>query len=66
MTTAAATFTDHGTFTIERDYPVAPARVFRAWADAAAGRIGERVKDEVERGLVKQLVKCCTSRKRLQ
>ena len=36
MTTAAAAFTDHATFTIEREYPVAPARVFRAWADAEA------------------------------
>jgi uncharacterized protein YndB with AHSA1/START domain len=30
------TFTHHATFTIERDYPVAPARVFRAWAEPAA------------------------------
>src|SRR5262249_58571865 len=26
----------HATFTIERDYGVAPARVFKAWADPAA------------------------------
>ncbi len=26
----------HGTFTVERTYPVAPARVFAAWADPAA------------------------------
>jgi uncharacterized protein YndB with AHSA1/START domain len=25
----------HGSFTLERHYPVAPARVFRAWADPA-------------------------------
>jgi len=30
--TEAETFTDHATFTIERDYPVQPARVFGAWA----------------------------------
>jgi len=29
-------FAEHGTFTIERVYPAAPARVFRAWADPAA------------------------------
>jgi uncharacterized protein YndB with AHSA1/START domain len=27
---------NHGTFVIERRYPVQPARVFEAWADAAA------------------------------
>jgi uncharacterized protein YndB with AHSA1/START domain len=26
----------HGTFTVERRYPVPPARVFAAWADVAA------------------------------
>jgi uncharacterized protein YndB with AHSA1/START domain len=31
-----ASSTQHATFTIERDYPVAPARVFRAWADPDA------------------------------
>lgn len=37
MTTIdTATFTQHATFTIERDYPVPPARVFRAWADPEA------------------------------
>ena len=36
MTTASAAFTDHATFTIEREYPAAPARVFHAWADAGA------------------------------
>ena len=35
-TTGTATFTEHATFTIERDYPVPPARVFRAWADPEA------------------------------
>jgi len=25
----------HGTFTLERQYPASPARVFRAWADPA-------------------------------
>lgn len=28
----------HATFTIERSYPAAPARVFRAWADPSAKR----------------------------
>ena len=36
MTTATRTFTDHATFTIERKYPVAPARVFQAWAEREA------------------------------
>jgi uncharacterized protein YndB with AHSA1/START domain len=26
----------HATFTLERTYPIAPARVFAAWADPAA------------------------------
>jgi uncharacterized protein YndB with AHSA1/START domain len=29
----------HGTFEVERRYPVPPARVFEAWADAAAKEI---------------------------
>ena len=33
MTTRSA---EHATFTIEREYPASPARVFRAWADPAA------------------------------
>jgi activator of Hsp90 ATPase-like protein len=28
----------HATFTIERSYPVTPAKVFKAWADASAKR----------------------------
>ena len=28
--------TEHGTFTIERSFPVAPARVFAAWSSATA------------------------------
>ncbi|HET8773155.1 MAG TPA: SRPBCC family protein [Thermoanaerobaculia bacterium] len=35
-TTTIETFTEHATFTIERDYPVPPARVFRAWAEPEA------------------------------
>ena len=30
---------NHATFVIERRYPAHPARVFRAWADAAAKSI---------------------------
>ena len=29
-------YVTHATFSLERDYPVAPARVFAAWADPAA------------------------------
>ena len=38
MTATTDTFTQHSTFTIERDYPVPPSRVFHAWADPAAKR----------------------------
>jgi uncharacterized protein YndB with AHSA1/START domain len=31
----AARTATHGTFTLERVYDVAPARVFKAWADSA-------------------------------
>ena len=31
-------FTAHGQFTIEREFPVAPRKVFRAWADPLAKR----------------------------
>ena len=30
---------DHATFVVERSYPVQPAKVFAAWADAAAREI---------------------------
>jgi len=30
---------NHGTFTVERQYPADPAKVFGAWADAAAKEI---------------------------
>jgi uncharacterized protein YndB with AHSA1/START domain len=36
MMTGTETFTRHATFTIERDYPAPPARVFRAWAEPEA------------------------------
>ena len=29
-------YVTHATFSLERDYPVPPARVFAAWADPAA------------------------------
>ena len=32
----------HATFTLERSYPVPPARVFAAWADPAAKASGSR------------------------
>lgn len=38
MTDATATLTQHATFTIERDYPSPPSRVFRAWTDPEAKR----------------------------
>ena len=38
MTATTDTFTQHSTFTIERDYPVPPSRVFHAWSDPAAKR----------------------------
>jgi uncharacterized protein YndB with AHSA1/START domain len=34
--TETGIFTQHATFTIERDYPVPPARVFCAWAEPEA------------------------------
>lgn len=34
--TNTETFTEHATFTIEREYPVTPAKVFRAWSDPDA------------------------------
>ncbi len=36
MSTAAARTVSHGTFTIERELPHPPARVFAAWADPKA------------------------------
>jgi len=36
MSTAATRTVTHGTFTIEREFPLPPARVFAAWADPKA------------------------------
>ena len=36
MSTAATRTVTHGTFTIEREFPHPPARVFAAWADPKA------------------------------